>query len=191
MYTSTISAPVLQEKSWIKEAMAVLGASLVIALFAPVAIPLPFTPVPISLQPHVVLFFGALLGSRRGMLAVIAYLLQGAAGLPVFACGLGGLPILLGPTGGYLLGYAAAAYFTGLIIEKRGELRISSLLGAFAMGNGVIYLCGAIWLSRFVGLEKAILMGVVPFIAGDFLKSLLALKGLRSLRALHSFFSRP
>src|SRR2546423_1806286 len=98
------------ERNWIQDVAVVIGASIIIALFAPVAIPLPFTPVPIATQVHVILLLSCFLGSRRAALTVMTFLIQGAMGLPVFAGGAAGIMVLAGPRGGYLLGYLAAAF---------------------------------------------------------------------------------
>jgi len=163
---------------WVKNLMLVIGSSLVLGLFANVAIPLPFTPVPIATQPSIVLLLGVLLGSKRAPLAVGAFLMQGACGLPVFAGGHTGLAWLAGPTGGYLFGYLVVAYVVGKLVESRPK----TLLNAFksmAVGNVVLFACGAAWLSTFVGAQKAVLLGVVPFLLGDLFKLVVSLKVLQ------------
>jgi biotin transport system substrate-specific component len=96
----------------------VSGASILIAISAQIAIPLPFTPVPLTLQTLVVLAAGVVLGSSRGALAITLYLLEGCAGLPVFSGAASGITHLLGPTGGYLIGFLPAAWLTGFLAEK-------------------------------------------------------------------------
>lgn len=103
-----------KQSSWLKDLFLIGIGSVLMALCTPISIKLPFTPVPIALAPHLCLALGVILGSRRGALAVFSYLLQGAIGLPVFALGDAGLLHLFGPRGGYLLGYASAAYVTGV-----------------------------------------------------------------------------
>jgi biotin transport system substrate-specific component len=157
--------------AWIYDAALVAGFSLVIALGAQVAIPLPFTPVPVTLQTLAVIMAGCLLGSGRGALAVIAYLGEGFAGLPVFSGGTSGISHLLGPTGGYLLGFVAAAFVAGLFAE-RGAAR--SRLGTLAMlivGNIVLYVPGVLWLGVFTGMDRAVPLGFLPFVVGDLLKT--------------------
>jgi biotin transport system substrate-specific component len=168
-----------QVNSWLKELMIVLGASVIIALFAPISIPLPFSPVPIATQAHVILFLAALLGSRRGSLAVLAFLFQGAMGLPVFSGAKGGLWVLAGPTGGYLLGYLAAAFLTGYLVERMRDQTAMKTFGAMAAGNGVIYLFGLPWLAQFVGWQGAFLLGLLPFVIGDALKLVVSTKALK------------
>ena len=156
--------------AWLFDAALVAGSSLVIGLCAQVAIPLPFTPVPVTLQTLAVLMVGCALGSGRGTLAVLAYLGEGFAGLPVFSGGRAGAAHLFGPTGGYLLGFLAAAYVVGLLAE-RGVLRhrFGAVLALIA-GNIVLYVPGVLWLGVFTGLEKALSLGMFPFLAGDALK---------------------
>jgi len=148
----------------------VVGGSLVVALSAQVAIPLPFSPVPISAQTLAVLLIGALLGSRRGGLCLATYVLEGAAGLPVFAGGRGGVVHLVGPTGGYLVGFIAAAFAVGLLAERGWDRRVSTTLLMMLLGNALIYVFGLPWLARFVGGQRVLALGLLPFIPGDLLK---------------------
>jgi biotin transport system substrate-specific component len=159
-----------QEHSWVRNLLLILGGSMLIALFANVAISLPFSPVPIALQGHLCLLFGALLGSRLGAIIVLTYLLQGALGLPVFALGHAGFPILLGPTGGYLVGYVLGAWLTGYLIERSGSKSLHQAMLAMTIGNLAIYLCGLSQLALFVGIERVFFLGMLPFIMGDGLK---------------------
>jgi biotin transport system substrate-specific component len=164
--------------------MLILGASIIIGLFAPVSIRLPFSPVPIAFQGHVVLFLAALLGSKRGALAVLALLFQGAVGLPVFAGAKTGLLHLAGPTGGYLVGYVVAAFVTGLILENAKVRTAGRAMLALLAGNVAIYLFGLPWLAGFIGMNRAVLLGLLPFLAGDLLKIVFCLRGLKSLKYL-------
>lgn len=157
-----------------KDALLVLAGSALIGLMAQVAIPLPFTPVPVTGQTLAVLLVGALLGSRRGMLTVAVYLAEGILGLPVFAGGTSGLPRLLGPTGGYLIGFLAAAGVTGYLCERGWDRIVPTAVLAMLAGNGVIYLFGLPWLACFVGAERALALGLWPFIPGDLIKIALA-----------------
>lgn len=154
--------------------MAVLGTAL-LALSAKVKVP--FYPVPMTLQPMVVLMLGAAYGWRLGMATVGLYLLEGALGLPVFAGtpekGLG-LAYMAGPTGGYLLGFWLAAGLVGWLAERgwdRDELRLAL---AMTGGTAVIYACGVAWLAGFVGIGKAVLFGMAPFLIGDGVKIVVA-----------------
>ncbi len=154
----------------------IIGGSLLIALCAQVKIWLWFSPVPITGQTFAVLMIGALLGARRGSLCVLAYLVEGAAGLPVFAgVGRAGLAVLLGPTGGYLVGFVAAAYITGLLAERGWDRRVGTTILAMALGNAAIYVFGLLWLCCLMNINKTILtVGLYPFIVGDSLKIALA-----------------
>jgi len=153
----------------------VIGGSLVIALSAQVAVLLPFSPVPITLQTFAVLMIGALLGPWRAGLAVLTYIMEGAAGLPVFALGRAGLAVLSGPTGGYLLGFIAAAYITGLLAERGWDRRIATTILAMAIGNAAVYPFALLWLCCLTGINSAVLIvGLYPFIVGDLLKVVLA-----------------
>jgi biotin transport system substrate-specific component len=160
------------------DAVLILGSSLLTALMARVEIPLPFTPVPITGQTFAVLLVGAALGSRRGALSMAVYLLEGALGLPVFAGGAAGLARLRGPTGGYLIGFIAAAFVTGWLAERGWDRRPATTALAMLTGNAVIYLFGLPWLAWFVGgflgPKGALALGLLPFVPGDLLKLLLA-----------------
>ncbi|OGN56242.1 MAG: hypothetical protein A3D96_02180 [Chlamydiae bacterium RIFCSPHIGHO2_12_FULL_44_59] len=154
-----------------REISIVLLANIIICLTGFFSIPLWFTPVPIALQNATVLFFASLLGARRAFLAVLLFLFQGAVGLPVFSGGTSGLPMLLGVRGGYLVGYLLAALVTGWLAErKRG---VADTAFALIVGNLIIYTLGAGYLATFVGLHKAFVMGIAPFLMGDFFKTLI------------------
>jgi len=152
----------------------ILSGALIIALSAQIAIPLPFSPVPITGQTFSVLLTGALLGSKRGSLAVITYLAEGAIGFPVFAGGKAGILNFLGPTGGYLIGFIVAAFITGLLAERGWDRRVWTTFLAMLFGNIAIYMSGLLWLFRFVGIEKLLPLGFYPFIPGDVLKLTMA-----------------
>jgi len=152
----------------------VVGFSILVACSARIAIPLPFTPVPLTAQTLAVLLSGAVLGSRRGALSLMMYLVYGAIGLPVFAGGKAGLDHLFGPTGGYLWGFVAAAFVTGLLAERGWDRKAVTAFLAMLLGNVVIYLCGLPWLARYVGYERVLIAGLFPFIPGDLIKLALA-----------------
>ena len=175
MVYADLLRPTMRRSALLYDAALVLGASLVIALSAQVAIQLPFSPVPITGQTMAVLLVGALLGSRRGALAVLAYIAEGLAGLPVFAGGAAGLARLFGPTGGYLVGFVAAAFLVGWLAERGWDRRFGTTLAAMTLGNLVIYAVGVVWLAVFVGgLSRAWSLGVLPFLPGDVIKIILA-----------------
>jgi len=153
----------------------IIGGSLLIGLCAQLAILLPFSPVPVTGQTFAVLMIGALLGARRGCLTVLAYIIEGAGGLPVFALGRGGFAVLLGPTGGYLVGFVAAAYITGLLAERGWDRRAGTTVLAMIFGNAAIYAFGLLWLCCLMGVRWSVLIaGLYPFVVGDLLKIVLA-----------------
>lgn len=169
---ATLSDAVLAPVDLAKKAALVVGFSLLTALSAQIVIPT--YPVPITGQTFAVLLTGALLGSRLGALAMFAYLLEGAAGLPFFRNGNGGFPYMLGATGGYLFAYPVAAYVTGLLAERGWDRRFLTAAAAMAIGSVVILAGGWLWLSRFVGPEQAFTLGVARFLVGDVVKIALA-----------------
>lgn len=150
----------------------VLAASWLLAISAQFSFNLPFSPVPITGQTLVVLLLGALLGKNRGAAAVGLYLFQGAIGLPVFAGGKSGFITLAGPTGGYLVGFIAAAYVVGILMELRYDKSLIYLGFSMLIGNIFIYIFGLFWLVQFVSEAQAFQMGLMPFIVGDILKIL-------------------
>lgn len=158
--------------SLLRELTLILLGSWLVALSAQIEIPL--WPVPITGQTLAVLLVGALLGSRRGALSLLAYLAQGAAGLPVFAGASGGLAKLVGPTGGYLLGFVLAAWLVGWLSERGWDRSRRGTFLAMLLGNLVIYTLGLPWLAQFTGWEKVLALGFYPFLLGDLLKMGLA-----------------
>jgi biotin transport system substrate-specific component len=151
-------------------ALGVVAFAVAAAFSAQVAIPLPWTPVPVTLQPLMVILAGAVLGPRLGALAMAAYVTVGALGAPVFSNGGSGLPWLLGPTGGYLLAAPAAAFVTGVIAGRNG--RAVRLLIGLSVGVLTMYAGGVLQLMAFTGqdLGAAIAAGAAPFIVGDLTK---------------------
>lgn len=152
------------------DVLLVIGASVFIAIAAQVAIPLPFSPVPLTLQPLAVILVGVTLGSVRGAAAAALYLLEGFSGLPVFALGHGGPMWLAGPTAGYLFSYPFAAFLAGWLSERGwGSTTVRAIAGMLA-ALGVIYLGGWSWLAAFSGAQAAWTAGVRPFIIADIVK---------------------
>ena len=156
-----------------------LGATVVVALAAHVAIPLPFTPVPLTLQPLAVLGVGLAFGPLGGFLTMLAYLAEGAMGLPVFSpTGPGGLLQLLGPTGGFLMAYPLVAAIVGGVARVLTG-RMPRFLAAFVAGNvamAVLFLSGAGWFMHYThhSLYAAWMGAVLPFLPGEFIKVLVA-----------------
>src|SRR5688572_20274192 len=152
----------------------VFAFSLLVALSAQIVIPV--GPVPITGQTFAVLLTGALLGSRMGAAAIIIYLAEGAIGLPFFSGGRGGLAHLLGPTGGYLVAFPAAAFITGAFAEHGWDKRFLTAAAAMAIGSVIIMLSGWAWFSLVTNTPMALSFQttVLPFIPGDMVKILLA-----------------
>ena len=160
----------------------VLFMAALTAAAAQVSLPLPFTPVPLTLQPMIVLLSGVVLGSRLGAASQLLYLSAGVAGLPVFAGAIGlppGALRLLGPTGGYLLAYPLAAFVTGYLAERGLDRRYVTSVVAMLAGLAILYLGGALWLGLFaraaaggapIGVVPALAAGVYPFVLPDLLK---------------------
>lgn len=176
----TLTRRLSARSAWLADALLVVGGSLLVAALAQVSIPLPFTPVPVTGQTFAVLLVGAALGARRGAASLALYVAQGVLGLPVFAGGASGLARLAGPTGGYLVGFVAAAYVVGFLAERGLDRRLFTALAAFLAGEIVIYIVGVSWLAYFVGWGKALLAGLWPFLPGDALKAVLAALALPS-----------
>ena len=175
----TLVGAVAAPLDWTRSALVVLGFSLLTAAAAQVAVPLPFTPVPLTGQTFAVLLTGALLGPRLGALAMVAYLVEGAAGLPFFRGGAGGAAHFAGATAGYLLAFPAAAYVTGHLAERGWDRRFATAAAAMALGSLVILACGWAWLAlMFKGGAEAFRLGVAPFLPGDVLKVALAAAAL-------------
>jgi biotin transport system substrate-specific component len=167
-------------------ALSVVVAAGALALSAQLALPMPGTPVPLTLQPFVVVLAGLLLGPADAAAAMVLYLAAGAAGLPVFApMGAPGLARLLGPTGGYLLAYPVAAAVTGWLGAGRAAFMTRAL--AAIAGIAVMYLGGLAQLAVLSGsIATAALLGVLPFAAADVVKAFVAagLSGLRRRRTV-------
>lgn len=174
MTYADVLRPPLRKQALVYDVSMIVGGSLFIALLSQIKISLPFTPVPITGQTMGVLLAGALLGRYRGTLAILAYLSEGIAGLPVFAGGGFGLAHLLGPTGGYLLGFIPGAYITGVLAEKGWDRKTGTTILAMILGNLAILTLGLSWLAVFTGADRVLELGLIPFIPGDILKTGLA-----------------
>jgi biotin transport system substrate-specific component len=165
------------------DAVRIAVANILLALCAHIVIPLPWTPVPITGQTFGVLLVGVLLGSKRGAITLILYLLEGLAGLPVFQpLGLPGPARFLGPTAGYLISYPAAAFVTGRLVERAARIgpvggkhfRLAEfpLIGAMISGEAIIFAGGCAWLALGMGLGWSIALyhGALPFLPGEIIK---------------------
>jgi biotin transport system substrate-specific component len=149
----------------------VVGASLFVALCARITLPLPFTPVPLTLQNFGVLLVGLTLGSRRGFAALVLYLIEGASGMPVFSpAGLGGVAQLIGPTGGFLLAYPFVAGIAGWIMES-GKQTFARAATAAALAEVALFVGGLCWLAILThSLVQAVRFGLYWFVFAEVIK---------------------
>ena len=189
MSTNTLVQTIASRRdgtTWAMHAASVLFMAALTAAAAQVSVPLPFTAVPFTFQPMVVLLGGLALGSRLGAVSQLLYLAAGIVGLPVFAASATlppGALRLLGPTGGYLMAYPLAAFAVGCLAERGFDRRYFTSVIAMLAGLAVVYASGALWLGYFarnatgsaaIGLQTAFMTGVAPFVLADFAKLLLA-----------------
>lgn len=160
----------------LRDGLLVVGFIVFNALLAQVAIPLPFTPVPITGQTFAVRLTGGLLGARLGMLTMVGYLLAGAVSLPVFAGGTGGLGRFTGPTAGYLAGFVVSAWLMGRLAEGGWDRRFGRGLAAMLLASLPIYVLGlaGLYLWKPMPLGTLLAKGLWPFLPGDVLKLVLA-----------------
>ncbi|MDR2666509.1 MAG: biotin transporter BioY [Holosporales bacterium] len=151
--------------------MKCLIGSLIIAIGAQICIP--FIPVPLTLQTLGILFVAAALGARYGTIAVLMYFLEGISGIPVFAKFSSGISVILGPTGGYIIGFILAAYLTSRMIEKSKNKTFLSIFYAGFAGSVAVLIIGYLHLAHFIGYSAAYTFGIAPFIPGDLSKLIL------------------
>ncbi len=161
------------QRNLVTEVASLFFGAILIALSSQVYIPLSFTPVPITLQTFSVLTLSTLMGSKRAPLSVVVYLALSALGFPVLAEGRSGIEVMVGATGGYLVGFVAASYFVGLLIEKGWDRSLLKGLFTFGIGQLLIFVPGLLWLGMFVGYESVLEKGFFPFIPGGIVKTLL------------------
>jgi biotin transport system substrate-specific component len=188
-YADLVCPNAVRRDALIRDGALVLAGSVVVALCA--KIQFPSLPIPVTMQPFAVLLVGAVLGSRRGALALLAYLLEGAAGLPVFALPSAGLAYFAGPTAGYLFAFPVAAYVVGYLAERGWDRRVPSTVVAMAAGSLIILSGGFAWMAPVAGAKEALAVGVVPFLLGDVLKIALAALALPAGWRLLKRFEGP
>jgi biotin transport system substrate-specific component len=176
MNAATLRLAIIPRTGILTDALLILGGAMFLALCAQVSFQLPFTPVPLTLQTFGVLLVGASYGAARGGLTAAVYILFGIVGLPVFADRAHGLDVVLGATGGYLLGFILAAVVVGWLAQRQWDRRFSSAVTAMLTGTVIIYVCGLVWLKQDQGLDLATTLeyGLYPFVPGDLLKLYLA-----------------
>ena len=172
----TLMDAVFPRATLVRDLCLVLGFGLITALCARIAFWI--GPVPITGQTFAVLLAGILLGSRLGALSQVSYLALGAIGLPVFAGGFSGVAYMLGPTGGYLMGFVLAAFVVGLLAERGWDRHFFTAALAMLVGSVVIYASGIAWLSHFLTGKAALEAGLYPFLPGDAIKVVLAAMAL-------------
>ncbi len=168
-----------------------LAGSLFTAIGAQISIMLPFSPVPVTGQTLAVLLTGAVLGPRAGVLAMLCYLVEGAAGLPVFAGGTSGPAVLAGVTAGYLWAFPAAAFAAGAATDRmRGSYRVVPVLLALLLADALVFLGGVAWLAVFLhtGPGRAEDLGLWPYVPGDLAKIMLVAMALPSGRETLAHF---
>ncbi|MBS3904011.1 MAG: biotin transporter BioY [Simkania sp.] len=155
---------------WALELLIAMAGGCFLAIASQLAIPLPFTPVPLTLQTLAIFVLGGILGSRRSMYSVFAYLVQCCCGLPVLAGG-GVNPFwIVDPKAGFLISFIVAAFLIGKMTEKRAHISVFYLLMTLLVGQITISSMGMIWLAVYVGWAKAFFFGVVPFLSGAVIK---------------------
>jgi biotin transport system substrate-specific component len=191
---NTKTATLTRTNPLVREVVIMAFFAALTALGAQVAIRLPFSPVPVTLQVMMVIVAGLALGSRRGLTSQLAYLTAGAMGLAVFAGGSGGVAVLLGPTGGYLAAFPPAAFVAGLLSEKLGRDRAIGFVAASLAAIALIYCGGSLWLAVWLktaslpasgdALAAALNLGVKPFILADLAKAIAAAIAIQEGRAL-------
>ena len=168
------TANLKQQKSY---QMVLIGLmTAILCILSPISLAIPFSPIPISLSTFIIYFMVIVLGMRRSLISMILYILLGFAGLPVFSGFTGGAGKLLGPTGGYIIGYLFLVFISGLCIQYGKYSKISQLVGMMS-GTMICYLFGTVWLAFQANLSftDALAIAVLPFLPGDILKLILSL----------------
>ena len=173
---ATLRLAVFPRSGLLVDVLLVLAGAGLVALCAQIEIPLAFTPVPISGQTFAVLLVGASLGPLLGGSSLLLYFCVGLIGAPVYSGGDGGWEIVHGATGGYLVGFIAAAVLTGWLARRRWDRHFNSAVAAMLSGSVVIYSFGLPWLAKEIGtgLEGTLEAGLYPFVIGDLIKLYLA-----------------
>ena len=163
----------LRDTHLLNMTLIVIGVTL-LSLMAQVSIPLPFSPVPITGQSFAVLIIGSLYGAKRAAITTVSYLAIGLLGMPVFSGASFGIAKILGPTGGYLIGFVVAASIMGLLAEMKADRNLKSAFITFAIGHSLIFIFGLIWLGFYVGFSNVLQLGLFPFLPGMVIKTIAA-----------------
>ncbi len=188
--STALTIPMLTGRLWRghgigRAALLALGGSVALAVSAKIQVP--FWPVPMTMQSLTVLMIGVAYGSRLGAAAVLAYLAEGLAGLPVFAGAVAGPAYMAGPTGGYLAGFVLAAAATGWLAERGWDRSAVRATAVLSLGHALVFLPGVLWLAIQLGWPRAIAAGLTPFIAATVVKTAL---GVALVAALHAAIDR-
>ncbi len=154
------------------EILLVLTGTALLAFSAKVQFPM--WPVPVTGQTFAVLLVGALFGAKRGAATVLVYISEGALGLPVFAGPVAGFAYMSGPTGGYLIGFIAAAWIVGRLAERGWDRRFETTVAAMTLGTVAIFVCGMAWLATLLEPAQVLVAGLIPFVPGAIVKIVLA-----------------
>lgn len=168
----SLPAATFAEGSLARRAIAVLAGSAFLAIMAQITVPM--YPVPMTMQTLAVLLIGAFCGWRLAGEIILAYVVEAAVGLPVLAGGAAGLAKVIGPTGGYILGFLLAAVVVGYLAERGWHRTLAGLAASLLLGAALVYLPGIPWLAAFIGMDKAVMFGLTPFLVGDAVKAALA-----------------
>ena len=158
-----------------KQMVLIALMTAVTCVLGPLSIPLPFSPVPISLTNFAIFLAIFVLGMKNGTISFIIYLLLGAIGVPVFSSVRGGLQVLAGPTGGYLIGFIFLALIMGFALDHFDRKLVPTIIGMI-IGMAVCYAFGTVWLAKLLSLsfKEGLMMGVIPYLAGDAAKIIIA-----------------
>lgn len=158
-----------------KQMVLIALMTAVTCVLGPLSIPLPFSPVPISLTNFAIFLAIFILGMKNGTISFIIYLLLGAAGVPVFSSFRGGLQVLAGPTGGYLIGFIFLALIMGFALDHFDRKLVPTIIGMI-IGMAVCYAFGTVWLAKLLSLsfKEGLMMGVIPYLPGDAAKIIIA-----------------
>ena len=158
-----------------KQMVLIALMTAVTCVLGPLSIPLPFSPVPISLTNFAIFLAIFVLGMKSGTISFIIYLLLGAVGVPVFSSFRGGFQVLAGPTGGYLIGFIFLALIMGFALDHFDRKLVPTIIGMI-IGMAVCYACGTVWLAKLLSLsfKEGLMMGVIPYLAGDVAKIIIA-----------------
>ncbi|MFQ7090119.1 MAG: biotin transporter BioY [Dorea sp.] len=158
-----------------KQMVLIALMTAVTCVLGPLSIPLPFSPVPISLTNFAIFLAIFVLGMKNGTISFIIYLLLGAVGVPVFSSFRGGLQVLAGPTGGYLIGFIFLALIMGFALDHFDRKLVPTIIGMI-IGMAVCYAFGTVWLAKLLSLsfKEGLMMGVIPYLAGDVAKIIIA-----------------